>query len=121
MKFEYKRPADTKIEAYGKVFEVPPRTSSLLGELGDIKKRITAAGDIEGQLSTILDGIALFIGTEATEEIFPRSDLKNLNTDEVSAFWLCLNAASEKEGQLILEKYAPKAANAIKVSSNPKK
>lgn len=42
MKFEYKRPEDTKIEAYGKVFEIPPKTSPLVDGINEVNKRIAA-------------------------------------------------------------------------------
>ena len=50
MKFEYTRPEDTKLEAYGKVFDIPPKTAPLVDGVNSINKQIAegnAASDEE--------------------------------------------------------------------------
>lgn len=122
MKFEYKRPEDTKIEAYGKVFEIPPKTSPLVDGINEVNKRIAAPNSSAAdQVKAIRDGIALFIGEDAAEEIYPREQLDKINIDEISAFWFSCNNISNKETDAVITKYAPKPKNEIKVSSNPKK
>lgn len=120
MKFEYKRPEDTKLEAYGKVFEIPPKTAPLVDGVNKINKDITS-GTASEQAAALREGIALFIGEEAAESIFPKSELDTLNIDEMSAFWLVLNDMSNRETEAVIAKYAPKPKNEIKVSTNPKK
>lgn len=120
MKFEYKRPGDTTVEAYGKVFEIPPKTAPLIDGVNGVNKRIVEGNAAEGAAAT-RDGIGLFIGEEAAEEIFPKAKLDNINVDEMSAFWFVLNDMSNRETEAVIAKYAPKSKDDIKVSANPKK
>ena len=120
MKFEYKRPEDTVVEAYGKVFEIPPKTAPLIDSINSINKRI-AEGNAAKQAAALRDGIGLFIGEEAAEEIFPKAKLDSINVDEMSAFWFVLNDMSNRETEAVIAKYAPKSKDDIKVSTNPKK
>lgn len=143
MKFEYKRPDDMKLEAYGKVFEIPPKTAPLIDGIMEVNREISG-GDIITETNTLINGktettvinppvkasvqvnalrkgIALFIGEEAAEDIFPRAELDKANVDEMSAFWFVLNEISNKETEAVIAKYAPKSREEIKVSSNPKK
>ena len=120
MKFEYTRPEDTKLEAYGKVFDIPPKTAPLIDGVNRINKEITE-GNAARQAAALRDGIELFIGCEAAEEIFPKANINSLNIDEMSAFWLVLNDMSNKETEAVIARYAPKPKNEIRVSSNPKK
>lgn len=123
MKFEYKRPEDTKLEAYGKVFEIPPKTAYLIDEIQKVTDRINAENcSTYEQVQALRDGISLFIGEEEAEKIFPRDDLlKSVNSEEITAFWFCLNQLSNKESEAVIAKYAPKPKEEIKVSTNPKK
>lgn len=120
MKFEYTRPEDTKLEAYGKFFEIPPKTIPLVDGVNDVNKNI-AEGTTAQQTAALREGIALFIGEEAAEEIFPKAKLDSLNIDEMSAFWFTLNEISNKETEAVIAKYAPEPKSEIKVSTNPKK
>ena len=76
---------------------------------------------IAQQAAALREGIALFIGEEAAEEIFPKAKLDSINIDEMSALWFVLNDISNKETEAVIAKYAPKPRNEIRVSSNPKK
>lgn len=120
MKFEYKRPDDMKLEAYGKVFEIPPKTAPLVDGVMEVNKEIST-GSASVQVKALRKGIALFIGEEAAEDIFPSAELDKANVDEMSAFWFVLNEISNKETEAVIAKYAPKSREEIKVSSNPKK
>ena len=82
MKFEYTRPEDTKLEAYGKVFDIPPKTAPLVDGVNSINKQI-AEGNAAQQAAALREGIALFIGEEAAEEIFPKAKLDSINIDEM--------------------------------------
>lgn len=123
MKFEYKRPDDLKLEAYGKTYEIPPKTAYLIDEVNKINDRISKAGNSASeQMQAVRDGIALFIGEEEAERIFPRETLLTaVNSDEMTAFWFCLNECSNRETEAVMAKYAPKPKSEIKVTSNPKK
>ena len=123
MKFEYKRPEDIKVEAYGNVYEIPPKTAYIVDEVNKINQRISAENSSAAdQILAVRDGIALFISEDEAERIFPRETLiACANTDEMTAFWLCLNEISNKETEAVMAKYAPKPKNEIKVTSNPKR
>ena len=123
MKFEYKRPEDTKLEAYGRTFEIPTKTAYLVDEVMKIQSRIAEEGASNAKRTVaIRDGISLFIGEEAAEAIFPRETLiTSANTDEMTAFWLYLNELSNRETEAVLAKYAPKPKEEIKAPENPKK
>lgn len=123
MKFEYKRPDDLKLEAYGKTYEIPTKTAYLIDEVNKITARISAEGSTASkQMLAVRDGIALFIGEEEAERIFPRDTLlTDANSDELTAFWFCLNECSNRETQAVMAKYAPKSKDNIKVTSNPKR
>lgn len=123
MKFEYKRPDDLKLEAYGKTYEIPTKTAYLIDEVSKINDRIHAEGSSSSdQIMAVRDGIALFIGEEEAERIFPRDTLlTSANTDEITAFWFCLNEFSNRETNAVIAKYAPKPKEEIKVTTNPKK
>ncbi|MBQ5333353.1 MAG: hypothetical protein J6K92_08860 [Oscillospiraceae bacterium] len=123
MKFEYKRPNDLKLEAYGKTYEIPPKTAYLVDEIDKINVRIGVEGSTAAdQIKAVRDGIALFIGEEEAERIFPRETLvTDLNTDEITAFWFCLNECSNRETEAVMKRYAPKPKEEIKVTTNPKK
>lgn len=123
MVFEYKRPADLTIEAYGKKFIIPPKTAALVDGVMQITARSGAKGATAAeQANALRDGIALFIGEKDAEEIFPRAVItETVNLDEMSAFWFCLNEMSNKETEAVIAKYKPKTREEIKVTSNPKR
>lgn len=105
MKFEYSRPKIT-VEAYGEVYEMPTKTIAVVDGVARAQKAISEAPDTAAQVKAIKQGIAVFIGEEATEKIFPFD--KVIDTDEISAFWLCLNRESNRATTAVLEKYAVK-------------
>ena len=123
MKFEYKRPSDLMLEAYGKTYEIPTKTAYLIDEVNKIDDRIKAEGStVADQIKAVRDGIALFIGEEEAERIFPRETLLTaVNSDELTAFWFCLNEFSNRETEAVMKRYAPKPKEEIKVTTNPKK
>lgn len=107
MKFEYNRPKIT-VEAYGETFEMPTKTIAVVDGVAKAQKAIGEAKSTAEQVKAIKQGIAVFIGEEATEKLFPESKEAEIDTDEISAFWLCLNRESNKATQAVLEKYAVK-------------
>ncbi len=117
MKYEYKRSdfiKDTTLEAYGKVFEIPPKTSSMADSLISVSERIAKNGATAmEQAAAMRDGIAVFIGEKNAEEIFPKGKLADIDTNEMSAFWLLLNNISNEETRAVLQKYSPRPAKEI--------
>ena len=109
MNFEYKREV-TKLKAYGQEYEIPTKTAIFAEEVNKITKRLQEAKNAAESMTAAWDGIALYIGKDETQRIFPRENLENLDTDEISAFWLALNAASNRNTNAVINKYAPNAA-----------
>lgn len=107
MKFEYTRPKIT-VEAYDEVFEMPTKTIAVVDGVAKAQKAISEAQDTAQQVKAIKQGISVFIGEEATEKLFPADTEAEIDTDEISAFWLCLNRESNRATTAVLEKYAVK-------------
>lgn len=104
--FEYTRESYT-LEAYGKTFEIPTKTAALIDGINDINTRLAAVKNATESVEVMRDGVALFIGAEETERIFPAAKLNEIDTDELSAFWWVLNAEANKATKAVIEKYAP--------------
>ncbi len=114
-KFEYKR-ENVVMEAYGKKYPIPTKTAVLVDGVNEINKRLTACKNTIDVVKATKEGIALFIGEEETNRIFSAPD-GEIDTDELSAFWLALNYESNKATKEIIEKYSPKPATEIKMSN----
>lgn len=106
MKFEYSRPKVT-VEAYGETFEMPTKTIAVVDGVAKAQKEIAEAKDTAEQVKAIKRGIAVFIGDEAVERLFPTENEGEIDTDEISAFWFCLNRESNRATQAVIEKYSP--------------
>ncbi|MCM1578085.1 MAG: hypothetical protein NC078_04720 [Ruminococcus sp.] len=106
MKFEYNRPKIT-VEAYGETFEMPTKTIAVVDGVAKAQKEIAESKDTAEQIKAIKRGIAVFIGDEAVERLFPENTEDTIDTDEISAFWFCLNSESNKATQAVIEKYSP--------------
>lgn len=104
-KFEYTRNAT--LEAYGKVFEIPTKTADYIDGINDINKRLAEAKDSAEHVEILREGVAFFIGEEETERIFPAEKIRELDSDELSAFWWALNEESNRVTREIIERYAP--------------
>lgn len=111
-KFEYKR-ENAVMEAYGKKYPIPTKTAALVDGINEIGKRLAVCKNTLEVVKTTKEGIALFIGEEETDRIFPAPD-GEIDTDELSAFWLALNCESNKATKEIIEKYSPKPVTEIK-------
>lgn len=106
MKFEYIKPKAT-VEAYGQTFEIPTKTIAVVDGINNAHKEIAETrGDAAKQVKAIKKGIAVFIGEEATEKLFPTNKEAEIDTDELSMFWLCLNRESNKLTQTLVDKYS---------------
>lgn len=107
MVFNYER-KDAVIEAYGKRYPIPTKTAALMDGINEINKRFAENKSNLDVVRATKAGIALFIGEEETERIFPAEKEAELDTDELSAFWWALNAESNRATQEVIAKYAPK-------------
>ena len=106
MKFDYERKTEY-VEAYGNKYPMPTKTAVLVDEVNAIQKRISEKKSAADMTAALRDGIAVFIGEQETERIFPKEKLNELDTDELTAFWWVLNEAANKATKDIIEKYSP--------------
>ena len=107
--FEYTRENYT-LEAYERTYEIPTKTASLVDGINDINARLAKTTTASESVEVMREGVALFIGAEETERIFPVAKLNEIDTDELSAFWWALIAESNKATKAVIEKYAPNTA-----------
>lgn len=105
-KFEFVRENIT-LEAYGKEYPIPTKTAALVDGINDIQKKLAACTSAAETVAVTKQGIALFIGKEEAERIFPVNKLADVDTDEISAFWWALNNESNNATRAVVEKYAP--------------
>lgn len=119
MKFEYNRPKTT-VEAYGTTYEIPPKTAAVVDGVDAARKAIAASASKPAaeQIKAVKQGIAVFIGEEETERLFPADS--DIDTDEISEFWLLLNHLSNEHTNKIIERYSPKGTKDISVTKRPK-
>lgn len=107
-KFEYKR-EEYILEAYGKEYPIPTKTAVLVDGINGINKELTNCKNTAEIVVVTIKGIALFIGENEAERIFPAEKINEIDTDELSAFWLALNAEANKATNKVVEKYSPKS------------
>ena len=104
--FEYTR-ANITLEAYGKEYPIPTKTADFINSVNDIQTQLAACKTATETVEITRKGIALFIGDDETERIFPADRIGDIDTDEIAAFWWALNAESNRATQAVIEKYAP--------------
>lgn len=110
--FNYKRAA-VKITAYGKEYELPVRTTEFCDkqdavdrDISDTSKPRTSAEIAEA----LRNGVALFIGEEETERIFPKEKIPEMDIDEITAFYNFLKDRSLQNFYDYTRKYSPARA-----------
>ncbi|MGN1417202.1 MAG: hypothetical protein ACI4XF_10175 [Oscillospiraceae bacterium] len=112
--FNYKRAA-VKITAYGKEYELPVRTTEFCDKQDKADRKIA---DTSGNrtsadvVAAIKEGIAIFIGADEVERIFPAEKVKELDIDEITVFYNYLKDRSLQNLVDYTKKYAP---NRLKV------
>lgn len=109
--FSYTRQPRT-LKAYGEEFEIPVKTVELGDKLDAIGAELADAKNTSEVVTVTIKGIALFIGKEAAEKIFPAEKFKELDVDEVIEFWSALNFELNRAQNERLARYA--AAKAIR-------
>lgn len=97
-KFEYDSKVIT-VEAYGKTLPLAKKTPALVEKINAVSQAKTAKEDIE----KTYDAIADIIGKKARDEIFP--SLAEVDTDEMSCFWLFLCGEYRQRVVELAEKY----------------
>lgn len=109
--FSYTRKA-SKITAYGETFELPVKTVEFGDRLDEVREEIAGQKRTSDTIKFLKKGIALFIGSEAVEKIYPEEKLMELDVDEVLGFWTALNFEFNRNQNEMLARYT--AANLIR-------
>ncbi len=104
--FTYTRKPRT-LKAYGKEFEIPVKTVDFADKLDEITSNIAKTAMSSDTVKEIRKGIALFIGEEETENIFPAEKLGDIDIDEIIGFWTALKFEQNKTGKELLARYQP--------------
>ncbi len=93
------------VEAYGEKFELPVKTVDFcdkLDAIGAESMKLTKSSEIT---RVIKKGIALFIGEEKTEQLFPEEKLGELNSDEIFGFWAFLKHEQNAQQRELIALY----------------
>lgn len=109
--FSYTRKSRT-LKAYGEEFVIPVKTVELGDKLDEIGAELAEAKITSDVIHVTKKGIALFIGEEATEKLYPEEKFNELDVDEVIEFWSALNFEFNRAQNERLARYA--AAKAIR-------
>ena len=97
------------LKAYDSEYAIPVRTVEFEEKLKQAVNTIsgTAAASTSDAVLAIREGIALFIGEDEVERIFPKDKLMELDVDEVLSFWQALNFEFNAAQNELLAKYRP--------------
>lgn len=109
--FSYTRKSRT-LKAYGEEFVIPVKTVELGDKLDEIGAELAEAKKTLEVVAVTKKGIALFIGAEAAEKIYPEEKFAELDVDEIMEFWSALNVEFNRSQNERLARYA--AAKAIR-------
>lgn len=107
--FSYAKKPRT-LKAYGKEYELPVKTI-------EFSDKLTAASDALTKVSTARElvektksGIALFIGEEETERLFPEKNFDSIDIDEIVGFFMALNFELGRSQNDLIARYAASRA-----------
>ncbi len=107
--FTYARAA-VKITAYDKEYELPVRTTEFCCKQDAVDRKITDTSEERDSADVamcIREGIALYIGEEETERIFPKADIQKLDIDELNVFYNFLKDSALANFIEYTKKYSP--------------
>lgn len=95
------------LKAYGSEYTIPVRTVEFEEKLSQASRALSETMTATDTVLAIREGIALFIGTEEVERIFPKDKLMELDVDEILSFWQALNFEMKQAQDELLAKYRP--------------
>lgn len=96
------------LNAYGKEYPIPVRTTEFSDKLDVVRELINSAKKTSETVNAMKEGIALFIGIDETERIFPNEKLNDIDVDEILGFWLALNFELSRSQNETIARYTPK-------------
>ena len=103
--FSFTRRA-AKLKAYGEEFELPAKTVEFSDKLDAVRAEMLTAPKTSETVRLLKKGIALFIGGEKTEKLFPEDKLGELDPDEILGFWSALVYELNRHQREIVAKYS---------------
>ena len=104
--FRYVRTPRT-LKAYDKEFAIPVRTVEFEEKLEQAGKTLSECRTAAETAQALREGVALFVGEEETERIFPKEKLMEIDVDELLGFWQALNFELKLAQEEQLSKYRP--------------
>ena len=110
--FSYARKPRT-LKAYGQEYELPVKTIEFTDKLAAVGDTITKISNARELVEKLKSGIALFIGEEEAERIFPEKNFDNIDIDEIFGFFMALNFELERSHNDLIARYS--ASKAIRI------
>lgn len=104
--FRYVRTPRT-LKAYDKEFAIPVRTVEFEEKLEQAGRTLSECRTATETAQALREGVALFVGEEETERIFPKEKLMEIDVDELLGFWQALNFELKLAQEEQLAKYRP--------------
>lgn len=105
--FDYTR-KPIEIEAYDKTYTLPIKTTKFNKQLTEVVLSFKGIADVVEVAEKLKNGIALFIGKDEAERIYP--NVEDVEFNEIMAFWQFLNnAVNGKETEIIKNEYSSTA------------
>lgn len=95
------------LKAYDKEFAIPIRTVEFEEKLEQAGKTLSECRTASETAQALREGVALFVGEEETERIFPKEKLMEIDVDELLGFWQALNFELKLAQEEQLSKYRP--------------
>lgn len=110
--FSYARKPRT-LKAYGQEYELPVKTIEFTDKLAAVGDTIAKISNARELVEKLKSGIALFIGEEETERIFPEKNFDNIDIDEIFGFFMALNFEISRGQNDLIARYS--ASKAIRI------
>ena len=112
--FSYAKKPRT-IKAYGQEYELPVKTIDFSDKLAAAADAIVknSGGGAKEVVKNIKSGIALFIGEEEAERIFPEKNFGEIDIDEILGFFMALNFEMNRSQNDLIARYS--ASRAIRI------
>ena len=95
------------LKAYDKEFAIPVRTVEFEEKLEQAGKTLSECRVASETAQALREVVALFIGEEETERIFPKEKLMEIDVDELLSLWQALNFELKLAQEEQLSKYRP--------------